>query len=329
MDVPLPLDADMAQELSIAGGGPAGLACGIRLLERGWAVTVHERGRYPLKKVCGGFLSPQAWQRLRDLGADRHLPFAPSPLRRARFYADAKSYTEFDLAPQAWGLRRSVLDSALAERFRELGGRLEEASEWQAGPDDGLVVDARGRGAGPKDGPWMAWKGYLPADAAPPEMRSVDLIMLPLEGAYAGLDWMDDGTVCVGLIGRRGQSVAKLLNGHPLLAAVAPWVKADSAISGFSLAARGGSLLLGDRRRVWPPLVGDGIHRALASGEALALSLSGQKAQGRAWDASPLQFGLALGLHYGMLSAWPRRLGLACLGAWPAMATKLYRWTRF
>lgn len=322
----------MAQELTIAGGGPAGLACGIRLLERGWAVTVHERGRYPLKKVCGGFLSPQAWQRLRDLGVDRHLAHPPRPLRRARFYADEQSYSEFDLAPQAWGLRRSALDSAMAERFRALGGRLEEASEWQAGQDDGRVVDARGRGAGRRDGPWMAWKAYLPAEAAPPALGQVDLIMLPLDGAYAGMDWMDDGTICVGLIGRRGQSVAKLLKGHPILAAVAPWLRADSAISGFSLTARSGSLLLGDRRRVWPPLLGDGIHRALASGESLAKSLAkdlaGQTSERRVWDASPLQFGLALGLHYGMLSAWPRRAGLACLSAWPSLGTNLYRWTR-
>jgi flavin-dependent dehydrogenase len=314
--------------VTIAGGGPAGLACGIRLLERGWSVTVHERGRYPLKKVCGGFLSPQAWQRLRDLGVEGHLPHPPRSLRRARFYAGEKSYSEFDLTPQAWGLRRSVLDSALAGRFKDLGGRLEESSEWKPGLDEGLVVDARGRSAGPPDGPWMAWKGYLPAEAAPPEMGQVDLIMLPLEGAYAGLDWMDDGTICVGLIAKRGLSVQKLLNGHPILASIARLVRADSAISGFSLSAHRGRLLLGDRRRVWPPLVGDGIHRALASGEALAMDLADGDGASHGWDASPLQFGLAMGLHHGMLSAWPRRMGLACLAAWPGLATKMYRWTR-
>jgi len=325
----LPLDHDVAQTLTIAGGGPAGLACGIRMLEQGWAVTVHERGRYPLKKVCGGFLSPRAWQRLRDLGADKHLSHPPRPLRRARFYAGDKSYAEFDLAPQAWSLRRSALDSALAGRFRELGGRLEEASEWRPGPDNGRVVDARGRDAGAKDGPWMAWKAYLAGAAAPPELGTVDLIMLPLDGAYAGLDWMDDGSICVSLIARRGRSLPKLLNGHPILAAVAPSLRAECAISGFSLATRSGGLRLGDRRRVWPPLVGDGIHRALASGEALAKDLTGQASGRSSWDASSLQFGLALGLHYGMLSAWPRRAGLACLSAWPSLATNLYRWTRF
>jgi hypothetical protein len=314
--------------LSIAGGGPAGLACGIRLLERGWSVTVHEKGRYPLKKVCGGFLSPQAWERLRALGVEKHLPHPPRPLRRARFYADGRSYVDFDLAPQAWGLRRSALDSALAARFKELGGRLEEGSAWTGDADAGPVLDARGRSAEAQDGPWMAWKGYLSAEDAPAEMGKADLIMLPLEGAYAGLDWMDDGSVCVGLIARRGLSLPKLLSGHPLLAAVAPKVRADSAISGFSLAARGGHRLLGDRRRVWPPLVGDGIHRALVSGEERALDLAGEDPGRRLWDPSSLQFALALGLHHGMLSVRPRRLGLAALGLWPSLATRLYRWTR-
>ncbi|HTB23647.1 MAG TPA: hypothetical protein VK914_13200 [bacterium] len=319
----------MAQELSIAGGGPAGLACGIRLQQRGWSVTVHERGSYPLRKVCGGFLSPRAWASLVDLGVDQHLPCPPRPLRRARFYADGPSSVGFELSPQAWGLRRAVLDSALAARFRALGGRLMENSEWDGEAGGGPVLDARGRGAGRPEGPWMAWKGSLAAGAAPPEMREADLLMLPLDRAYAGLDWMDDGSVCVSLIARRGRPIPEVLGGHPILARLVPHLRAEAAISGFSLRSRDDASLLGDRRRVWPPLVGDGIYRALASGQAAASALAGEPSRARSWDPSGLQFALALGLHAGMLRPWTRRLGLACLGLSPALATRMYRWTRF
>jgi flavin-dependent dehydrogenase len=325
------MDADVAQELSIAGGGPAGLACGIRLLQRGRAVALHERGAYPLKKVCGGFLSPRAWALLVDLGADEHLPGPPRPLRRARFYADGRSSVSFDLSPHAWGLRRAVLDSALAARFRALGGRLMENSEWKPEADGGAVVlDARGRGAGLPDGPWMGWKGSLPAGAAPAEMADADLLMLPLDQGYAGLAWMDDASVCVSLIARRGRSLPELLQGHPVLAPLARHLRADAAISGFSLQSRAGASLLGDRHRVWPPLVGDGIYRALASGQAAASALTdGLSRSPGVRDPSGLQFALALGLHTGMLRPWTRRLGLACLRLSPSLATRMYQWTRF
>jgi len=318
----------MAQALTIVGGGPAGLACGIRLREQGWSVTVHERGRYPLKKVCGEFLSPKGWQSLRNLGADRYLPFAPRTLRRARFYADEKNHVDFNLDPPAWGLRRSALDTALAMRFRALGGRLEEGSDFGFASGDPEVLDARGRSLEKHEGPWMAWKGYLSAADAPPEMGTLDLIMLPVDQGYAGLAWMDDGSLSVCLIARRTSNVARILRSHALLSAVAPRLKAHTAIAGFSLTAHTGGRLLGDRRRVWPPLVGDGIHRALASGEAKAREYSHSAPAAQILDLSRVQFALAMGLHHGMLHAWTRRLGLACLRIGPGLATGLYRCTR-
>lgn len=319
----------MAQALNIAGGGPAGLACGIRLLLSGRSVTVHEQGRYPLRKVCGEFLSPRAWQRVQALGGDRHLKRAPRPLARARFYADSTRFSDFALRPQALGLRRAALDSALAARFRALGGRLQEGSAWpgKGAPHAAPDLDARGRLLGQAHGAWFAWKAYLPAGAAPADLEAADLLMLPLPGGYAGLSWVEDSTLSVCLIARRPASLAELLSAHPVLAAVAGQLKVHAAISGFSLSQRGQDSALGDRRRVWPPLVGDGIHRALASGEAAARALLGQGRPGP--DLAALQFPLALGLHYGMLHPRLRSLALAGIREWPALGTGIYRWTRF
>lgn len=308
----------MAAPVVIAGGGPAGLACGIRLLEAGRAVTLHERGRYPLKKVCGEFLSPRAWQRVQALGADAHLERPPVALRRARFYADASAHADLDLAPAAFGLSRSALDTALARRFQALGGDLREGSAWD-GPVD---VDARGRPT--EHGAWMGYKAYLPAGHPMLEREGVDLLMLPLVQGYAGVAKIEDGRLSVCLIARSPAPLASLLHGHPLLAAVAGELQAHAAIAAFDLASYHGAERVGDRHQVWPPVVGDGISRALADGEAMAAAIL----QGRPARSRGAGFGVAKALHAAMLSpAWRRTL--ARLGrVWPGLASALYRRTR-
>jgi hypothetical protein len=307
----------VAAPLVIAGGGPAGLACGIRLLEAGRAVTLHERGRYPLKKVCGEFLSPRAWQRVQALGAEPYLQRLPSPLRRARFYADASGHADLDLKPAAFG-PGAALDTALARRFQALGGGLREGSAWD-GPVD---VDARGRLT--EHGAWMGYKAYLPVGHPLLEREGVDLLMLPLTQGYAGVAKIEDGRLSVCLIARSPAPLAALLNGHPLLGSVAGDLQAHAAIAAFDLASYRGAERVGDRRRVWPPVVGDGISRALAEGEAKAAAIL----QGRPARSRAAGFGVAKTLHAAMLSpAWRRTL--ARLGrAWPALATAVYRRTR-
>jgi hypothetical protein len=308
----------MAAPLVIAGGGPAGLACGIRLLEAGRAVTLHERGRYPLRKVCGEFLSPRAWQRVQALGADAHLALAPLPLKRARFYADGLQHADLSLEPAAYGLSRAALDTALARRFQALGGDLREGSAW-----DGTVdVDARGRPS--EHGAWMGYKAYLPAGHLLLEREGVDLLMLPLVQGYAGIAKIEDGRLSVCLIARAPAPLKDLLGGHPLLAEVADDLETHAAIAGFNLESYLGRERIGDRRRVWPPVVGDGISRALADGEAKAAAILG----GRGPARSRAAFGVAKALHGAMLRPfWRRGLARLCR-TWPGLATALYRRTR-
>lgn len=310
--------------LSIVGGGPAGLACGIRLLEAGWQVTLHERGRYPLKKVCGEFVSPRAWARLLDLGAGPWLPEAPL-LMRARFYQDAERAVDFDLDPPARGLSRGALDSALAERFRRSGGDLREGSAVEGPVDGEAVLDARGRRLEAGPGRYFAWKGYLPKGIEAPGLAGADLTMLPLARGYAGLSRVEDGRLSVCLIARAPASMEALMASHPVLAGLAPQLLPHAAVAGFEL--RGGAApgSLGDRARVWPPVVGDGISQALAAGEALALA----RIQGRAQSQrGAVAFSIALGLHHLMLDPRGRDLVGGLLRHWPQAATGLYRLTR-
>lgn len=319
----------MAAELSIAGGGLAGLACGIRLQERGWQVTVHERQHYPLKKVCGEFLSPLGWRRVVALGAAALLPQAPALLRRARFYGGPQQHVDFALEPPAWGLSRSALDSALAARFRALGGDLREGSEVaahsQAGP--GWVL-ATGRPAVQGPSAWLGWKAYLTPDQAPPELAQADLLMLPLAQGYAGLARIEDGRVSVALVAKAPARLPELLASHPLLAALAPHLVAHAAVAGFAFSAHvaAGYPRIGDARRVWPPVVGDGMSQALLAGESLAQRLATGRGGGEAGVA--LRYRLGLGLHHLML--WPsgRRAAVGLARAWPGLAEMIYRVSR-
>ena len=314
----------MEKAVTIAGGGLAGLACGIRLLERGWSVTLHERQRYPLRKVCGEFLSPAGWARAQALGAESFLERPPLPLRSARFYGGPELYADFSLDPPAWGLSRAALDQSLARRFQGLGGDLREGSE--APPDRPGMVLATGRPSDGGPGAWMGWKGYLAAADAPPELEQADLLMLPLPHGYAGLSRVEDGRVSLCLVARTPVRVPDLFESHPLLRRVFPRLAHYASIAGFGFGVRPGFGRVGDALRVFPPVVGDGMSQALRGGEALAARLDG--AGGRLDLEGALRFRLALGLHHLML--WPagRAAAVRLCRAKPWLAGKLYHWSR-
>jgi flavin-dependent dehydrogenase len=314
----------MEKTLVIAGGGLAGLACGIRLAERGWQVTVHERRRYPLKKVCGEFLSPQGWRRVHALGAAPFLPRLPRELKRARFYSGDKAHFDMALKPSAWGLSRAALDTALADRFRELGGDLREGSEL--GTLEAGTLDARGRPPDDSTAAWIGWKAYLPAEAAPKELDQVDLLMLPVPGGYCGLARIEDGRVSVGLVAQGNPSLPALCASHPILAGHAADLQAHAAVARFDFRSYAGSGRLGDARRVWPPLLGDGMSQALAAGEATAVALD----QGRKlWQPlAAFQFYLARGLHSLMLVPAARRTAVAVIRFMPGLPEGIYRMSR-
>ena len=310
----------------IAGGGPAGLACGIRLRELGWGVVLHERRTYPLRKVCGEFLSPSGWARLESLGVSGHLAGQPATIVRARFEFAPGSAVDFPLSPAARGLSREAMDSALAARFRELGGDLLEGSEWTESFEPGAaIVDARGRpvevGAVET---WRGWKGYVDSRDIPPGLGGDLLTMLPVAGGYCGMSRVEDGRLGVCFVSARNAPPHAILDSHPVLSGLSDRIHPHAAISGFRF--RGGREpgRIGDRLRVWPPLVGDGMSRALGAGIAEAEHL----VLGRAVPGDDgRDFALAMVLHAVMCSP-----ALRSAGRWLPwrrwLLAKAYRTTR-
>src|SRR5437868_14776845 len=58
----------MTKEITIIGGGLAGLTLGLALRQREVPVTLWEAGSYPRHRVCGEFISGQGIAVLRRLG---------------------------------------------------------------------------------------------------------------------------------------------------------------------------------------------------------------------------------------------------------------------
>ncbi len=127
----------------MVGGGPAGLATAIRARQKGFQVTVLDRGTPPIDKACGEGLMPDAVQRLDELGV------VLDPQRSAAFqgirYLDADLVAEARFpGGQGLGVRRLDLHQAFLHRAQSLGVQLRFREKALALHDDG-VETASGR----------------------------------------------------------------------------------------------------------------------------------------------------------------------------------------
>ena len=121
-------------DLLVVGGGPAGLALGIRARLAGLATVVLERFRPPVDKACGEGLMPDAVARLREIGVEpRGLPF------RGIRYFDGNVVAE-GLFPHAGGLgvRRTELHQALVRRAEEVEVDLRWGVKAEGLEEDGV-----------------------------------------------------------------------------------------------------------------------------------------------------------------------------------------------
>jgi menaquinone-9 beta-reductase len=107
-------------EIVIVGGGLAGLSAALLLQQQGRDVIVIEKGDYPSHKVCGEYISYEAWPFLQQLGIDPIALELPR-LKRLRVSAPNGRILESELSVGAYGISRYLLDDLLYKKCIEKG----------------------------------------------------------------------------------------------------------------------------------------------------------------------------------------------------------------
>lgn len=105
-------------DLAVVGGGLAGLSLSILIAKAGYKVIVFEKEKYPFHKVCGEYISYEAWDFLQSLGLDigslnvAHI--------KKLCVSDIKgNYFEQPLPLGGFGVSRYTLDLQLAQLARQ------------------------------------------------------------------------------------------------------------------------------------------------------------------------------------------------------------------
>lgn len=97
-------------DVAVAGSGPAGAACALRLARDGLSVALIDAAAFPREKLCGEYLNLGAIRELRDLEVGQALRERAQPLDGMRLFAHGEE-ARFALPSEAWSIPRTVLDS--------------------------------------------------------------------------------------------------------------------------------------------------------------------------------------------------------------------------
>ena len=120
----------------VIGGGLAGCSMAVQLSRRGHDVLLLEAATYPVHKLCGEFLSPEARGLFRELGVEEEIDAAnPAPIRRVAITTRDGREWRARLPGEAIGLSRWVLDPLLFEAAVRAGAE---------GRQGAVVRDVRG-----------------------------------------------------------------------------------------------------------------------------------------------------------------------------------------
>lgn len=179
-------------QILIAGGGPAGLAAGIRAAQHGLQATIVEPKSPPIDKACGEGLMPAALERMAQLGVEVDR-LVGHPFRGIR-YVDAEDPSrtamgDFPTGPGK-GVRRVELHRALADRAAELGVQRREGrvDAVERGADFVEAAGLRARWLIGADGLHSTVRRELGMDAG---MRKRHPRRFGIRRHYAVAPWVD------------------------------------------------------------------------------------------------------------------------------------------
>ncbi len=285
-------------DVLIVGGGPAGSSAAYQLAQAGFQVLVIDREAFPRQKTCGGGLTPKTIKRL---------PFSLAPVieRRLNRLEVTQNLSKRHLLPESGLLcamvQRHTFDAYLLEKALEQGATFEVAGdivEIEQTPDAVLVAFKSGRILSSKwliaaDGakstvrrmlhPQKVVKQAFGLEGKTPLPKGKHTISFDFFAVPWGYGWVfpkgDHANVGICTFNRtikvsKNQLLdycqAKLghqqltgIEGHPLGIGLGNGPKALGRV-----------LFVGDAAGTVEPLLGEGIHNAILSGQMAAKALN-------------------------------------------------------
>lgn len=304
------------KQITIAGGGLAGLSLGVALRRRNIPVQILEAAAYPRHRVCGEFISGIQPSELMALGIEDL--FAPAAQHRETAWFDGpRSMFRATLPEIAYGLSRHHLDAALAERFVSSGGELKTGTRYTGDAEQDGIVLASGRPQ--RHSKWLGMKAHF-EDLA----LTADLEIHLGNHAYVGLTRVEEGRVNVsGLFCRTsavsgGQQVlaqAVQEAGLPGLATRLRAARMDATslkgVNRFHLgwqSHRDGAVRIGDAAAMIPPFTGNGMTMALQSALAAVKPLTRWSQGEGAWRDTQVAIQQAQSSLFTSRLRWARGL---------------------
>lgn len=106
----------------IIGAGPAGTVCGYLLKRAGVNCVIVDYATFPREKMCGGGLTPKAYELLQELMPD--LRYDYQGVKHFRLMLDGETLCEVDVAKELRMVRRKDFDNAMLKQFLAIGGEL-------------------------------------------------------------------------------------------------------------------------------------------------------------------------------------------------------------
>jgi flavin-dependent dehydrogenase len=333
----------------IVGGGPAGLATGIALRQRGLSVVVADLARSPIDKACGEGLMPQTVVELKALGVALG-PSQAIPFRGIRFLGEGR--VAEGAFPEAFGLgiRRTTLHRALVERAAQVGvqtfwgTRVKRIDQGEVSLDSGKVLCHWIIGADGQNSLVRKWAGL---DRGRPEETRFGFrqhFRVAPWTDFVEVHWgrncqivvtpVNPDEVCLVVTSRTPQlrlkealtqfpEITRRLEGRP---AVTKDLGAISALRIIRKVCRGRFALVGDASGSVDSLTGEGLGLAFQQANALAEALANadltqyEVAHRRINRPPEMMSRLLLAMEK---RAWLRRRALAALAKEPHLFERL------
>ncbi|CAN5427984.1 hypothetical protein BH10BAC1_BH10BAC1_04180 [soil metagenome] len=117
------MENHLTYQVSIIGGGLAGLTLAIQLADAGYSCILFEKNKYPFHKVCGEYISMESWSFIERLGLDLTALNLPK-INRLQVSSPSGKLLKHKLDLGGFGISRYLLDSKLAELAKQKGVKL-------------------------------------------------------------------------------------------------------------------------------------------------------------------------------------------------------------